>query len=86
MSYPTANVPESVERADASNRAWRTLLQGLGTDVAIAVLPLLFDAVANADTFGSREYWYALGFALAKTAAMTALAYVMRRLKPPPTG
>lgn len=69
--------------ADARNRAWRTLAQGLLLDVGVAVALLL--AVALADVQWTRAYWIALGASLGRTVAQTGVAYVMRHLKPPPT-
>lgn len=82
MSVSPLPVPPSAS-ADATNRAARTFLWGLATDVAIAVLPIAYDAVSHVDSVGTRQYWTLVGVSLGKTAAMTALSYVMRRLKPP---
>jgi hypothetical protein len=67
---------------DASNRALRTFLQGLGLDMLVAVL-LVFKTVFNdADSWSELE-WLAIGFTLAKTLAQTIYSYVMRRYLDP---
>lgn len=63
---------------DARNRALRTFLQGLGTDVAAALILLLLPAFTNANGWGDFE-WQVLGFLVVKTVAVTALSYVMRQ-------
>lgn len=71
--------------ADARNRAWRTFVQGLGTDVvgatALAVLP----ALAGQDFAWTRAYWGAVGLLAAKTAILTVVSYIARKTVPPPT-
>ena len=63
---------------DARNRALRTFLQGLGTDVTAALILLLLPVFTSANGWGDFE-WQVLGFLVAKTVAVTALSYVMRQ-------
>ena len=64
-------------RADARNRAWRTLLQGLATDVLVAIAAALLAWLPDAD-ITSREAWTVIGVTLAKTALTAAASWVMR--------
>lgn len=64
--------------ADAQNRAWRTLLQGLAIDVAVGVALAVTAFLATANDWGDME-WALLGFSVAKSAAQAIAAYVMRR-------
>ena len=64
-------------RADARNRALRTLLQGLATDVLVALAAALLAWLPDAD-ITSREAWAAIGVTLAKTALTAAASWVMR--------
>jgi hypothetical protein len=63
---------------DSRNRAYRTLLQGLATDVAAALILLLLPVVTNANGWGDFE-WRVLGFLVCKTVSVTILSYVMRQ-------
>lgn len=62
--------------ADAKDRAWRTFLQGMGIDVAIAVTLVLM--LAFTDIKWTAEYWAALGLSVGRTLLQTCVAYVMR--------
>lgn len=73
-------------RQDAKDRAWRTFLQNIGVDVAVAVGPVVYDAVAGWDGAFTAAYWVPVGVSVAKTAAVVVLAYVMRLKKPPAHG
>jgi hypothetical protein len=70
--------------ADAINRALRTLWNGVGWDIAIAV------SFALSATIGGMEWttawWSALGTALFKTIVMTITSYIARRKAAPKTG
>lgn len=68
--------------ADASNRAFRTFIQGLGLDVATAVVLVLATSVT--DMRWTKEYWFTLLALLGKTAILSAVAYAARKLMPPP--
>jgi uncharacterized membrane protein YuzA (DUF378 family) len=79
----TGVVPPSAT-ADASNRAFRTFIQGLGLDVVGSVSLALIPALAGADFAWTRTYWILVGSLAAKTALQTAISYVARRAIPPP--
>lgn len=70
-----------VVQADARNRAWRTLVQGLGYDVATAVVLVLVATVG--DLQWTRAYWITLGLAVAKSAVLSGVAYFARLLVKP---
>lgn len=71
--------------ADARNRAWRTLAQGLLVDVIAAVAMAVLPALTGGDFAWSAGYWAALGLLAAKTAVQTVVSYVARQVMPPPT-
>ncbi len=76
---PTPHTPGRADHAadphaDARNRALRTFLQGLALDALLAVCLVVYDAL-QATTID----WRLLAVTAAKTALMTAVAYVMRR-------
>ncbi len=71
-------------RTDATDRAWRTLVQGLAVDVAIAIAAALLVWLPDAD-ISSTEAWIVLGTTLAKTV-LTAVASFVMRLKVDPAG
>lgn len=66
-------------KADAKNRAARTLLQGLAIDVLIAVGTALAMWLPDA-TLTAGESWLVLGVSVGKTA-LTVLASWLMRLK-----
>jgi hypothetical protein len=80
MSVPT--YPPSAS-ADATNRAWRTFLQGLLVDVVSAVALALLPALAGAEFAWTAEYWTAVALLAGKTAVMTVVSYVSRKVVPP---
>lgn len=63
--------------ADATSRAWRTLLQGLTFDVLAAVALVIFTAVSKANAWGDLE-WSLVTFTLVKSATVAGLSYLMR--------
>jgi hypothetical protein len=65
-------------QGDARNRAFRTILQGLAVDVAVAVATVLITVFATASSWGELQ-WAVIGFSLLKTVAMAIAAYIMRR-------
>jgi hypothetical protein len=65
-------------KADAKNRAWRTTLQGLAIDVAVAVALVLVTLLAPVGGWGEIQ-WAVLGFTLFKTVLMAVAAFIMRR-------
>lgn len=74
------SLPMSV-RADASNRALRTLMQGLIIDVAVAVCLVLAPAFTSIEW--TSAYWAALGLSLARTALQSVVSYIARMVVPP---
>lgn len=62
---------------DAQNRAWRTLVQGLAFDVGTAIVLVLSTTLPGVNNWGEIE-WTIIGFSVAKSAVMAALAYLMR--------
>ena len=77
-----ADVPQPILgkalTADANNRALRTFLVGLAIDVAVAVALAVTVALQDTNGWGDLE-WGALGFLVAKTVAMTAGSYILRK-------
>ena len=67
---------------DASERAFRTLIQGLGFDVAAAVVVAL-SAVIMPGIEWTRAYWLALALAVGKSAIVSIVSYFARKLVPP---
>lgn len=78
MTYQT---PASVQ-ADAANRSFRTFVQGLLLDLAVAVVLVLATAFSAIEW--TQTYWIALGLTVAKTVLQTVVAYVMRLKVAPP--
>lgn len=70
-------------QAAAVERGTRSLYQGLGIDLAVAVAMVLLMWLPDAD-LSSRQAWLILGTAAAKSVLTAAASYVMR-LKIPPT-
>jgi len=68
---------------DARDRSWRTLIQGLGIDVATAVV--LTMAALLTDVNWTWAFWGALGLAVAKSVIQAAVAFFMRLLVKPKT-
>lgn len=77
MTPPVTRSERHALRADAKNRAWRTLLQGLATDVLVALAAVLLAWLPDAD-ITSGEAWTVIGVTLAKTALTTAASWAMR--------
>ena len=73
---------DAAKHLDAKNRAWRTLVQGLGVDVVGAVLALLSTQLV--DVRWTRAFWLALGAMVVKTIVQTVVAYISRHLIAPP--
>lgn len=70
-------------RADAANRGFRTLVQGVAIDVAIAVAVALLAWLPDAD-LSSRTAWVIFGTTLAKSVLTALASYVMRLKVTPP--
>jgi hypothetical protein len=76
-----ADTTPSVTR-DASERAFRTLLQGLLVDVLAAVGVALTAAISGGITW-TQVYWVALALAVGKSAVTAIVSYFARKLAPP---
>ena len=77
-----STTPAEATRAAAVERGTRTLWQGLGLDVAIAVAMVLLMWLPDADV-SSSEAWLVLGTALVKSVLTAVASYVLRLKKPP---
>lgn len=64
-------------KADARNRAWRTLLQGLMFDMGAASVLVGYTAISKANGWGDLE-WTLLSFTFFKSVAVSAFSYLMR--------
>lgn len=64
-------------RADARNRAFRTLLQGLVFDVSAAAILVFYTAFSRAETWSDLE-WTLIGFTVTKSVMVSGLSYLMR--------
>lgn len=80
MSGPTGEIPASVI-ASARDRSWRTILQGLGIDVATAVVMTLAVLLTRVDW--TWAFWAVLGSNVAKSVLQAAVAFFMRLLVKP---
>ena len=67
---------------DASNRALRTFLQGLGYAVLAAVVMVLYPVVTGAHSWGDFN-WPLIGFALTQAVGTAVLSYFMRKVLDP---
>lgn len=67
----------------AKERAFRTFKQQFPLDVAVFIIPLLIDVLANTNSWGTRAYWITMGVSVGKTVLSILLAYVMRIKNPP---
>jgi len=67
---------------DASERAFRTLLQGLAVDVLAGIGVALTAAVAGGIQW-TQAYWVALALAVGKSAVTAVVSYFARKLVPP---
>lgn len=87
MTTTPATTPGAVPpepRADATNRAVRTLAQGLLFDLAVVLLPIMYDLASGWDGSFDAAHWRLVGLSLLKTIVVTAIAYVMRLVRTPP--
>lgn len=75
MTYPAST------EADAKNRAWRTLGQGLLLDVATVIVVAL--AAAMTDVQWTREYWLGVAALLGKSVVQSIISYFARKVVPP---
>lgn len=63
---------------DAINRAARTLWQGVGIDIVVAVALVVGSYIATADGWGAIE-WTLLAFSVFKSVVQAVVAYITRR-------
>jgi hypothetical protein len=63
-------------KADARQRSFRSLLQGLGIDLLVALT--LSVATLIGDLRWTREYWLLLGATVLKSVVQASASYVMR--------
>lgn len=61
--------------ADATNRAWRTFLQGLAIDVLVAVAGVVYTIAMDP----TPVVWAVVAASMARTIAQSAASYIMRR-------
>lgn len=66
-----------------ASKLWgvRTFLLGLGLDVMIGVTLYLVTVIGQLEW--TKAYWIVLGLGVARSAIMSAVAYLARRLLPP---
>ena len=67
--------------ADARNRAIRTFLWGLSTDILVAVVIYLLPIFGTTATDWSTLDWKVIALTVAKTIVMTIISYVARYLR-----
>lgn len=67
---------------DARNRALRTFLVGIATDVGVALALVLYTVLGDANGWSDLD-WTVLAFTVTKTIVTSAAAYVMRRFLDP---
>lgn len=77
--YDTSN---DALKADARNRAVRTLLNGLGFTVLTAIVLVLMPVFSDAKGWDDIDLG-TLGFALFQAVGMAALSYIMRSVLDP---
>jgi hypothetical protein len=68
-------------QADARNRSFRSLIQGLALDVGVAVVLILATAFTSIEW--TPQYWKLLGLTLAKSVLQAGASYLMRVLVAP---
>lgn len=68
-------------QADARNRSFRSLVQGLALDVSVAVVLVLATAFSNLEW--TPTYWKLLGLTVAKSILQSGASYLMRVLVAP---
>jgi heme/copper-type cytochrome/quinol oxidase subunit 4 len=77
---PNTLIPPTTA-ADARNRAIRTFLGGLLAVVLAAAVPVVM--VAAGSIRWTKEWWIALGVAVAQVSLTAAISYVARYTHPP---
>lgn len=69
---------------DAKSRAWRTVMVGLGIDVATGLVLVLLPLVSNIEW--TEAYWITLGSLAAKSVLQAVVSYFFRLLVKPKVG
>lgn len=79
------NDQQLAKKADAKERSWRSLKQGLLVTVAMAVATTVLQRVSvmTGDEYMSQTAWVLLGVSVIQTAATAALSYINRYTKTP---
>jgi hypothetical protein len=72
-----------IVKKDAINRAVRTLIQGILTDILVAVGLVL--VAASTSIVWTSEWWLGLAVLLGKTIVTSVISYVARFLTTPKT-
>lgn len=65
-------------QADASNRGWRSLAQGLAIDIAVGVALVLASLIGPWGQWGDVQ-WAIMSFSVAKSVMQAVCAFVLRR-------
>lgn len=76
-------MPSTATQADAANRGFRTLIQGVAIDVAVAVAAVLLLWLPDAN-FADEAAWVMLGTSVGKSVLTAVASYVMRLKVQPP--
>lgn len=74
---PATRAARHALKVDAKNRAWRTLLQGLGFSVASALVVALWTAVTTSASWGELGATV-VGFSFFQSIAVAGLSWLMR--------
>lgn len=69
-------------QADARNRAWRTLLQGLGIDIVVALVAVLTPLLTDVEW--TAAFWTGVAALAGKSVVQAVVAFVARKVVPPP--
>lgn len=80
MTNPVTN-PTPAAAADARERSFRSLLQGLGIDVATALVLAL--SVLLTTTEWTKAFWVTLAYSVGKSVVQATVSYFMRLLVKP---
>lgn len=71
----------AVVESDAKTRGWRSFVQGLLIDVAVAATVFLVSVISDLEW--TRVYWVVLGLGLAKSVVQGIVSYFARKLITP---
>lgn len=84
MSNVTPAPSTGQVKSAAAERATRTILQGLGLDLLVAIALALGAWLPDSDVTDGGQ-WAILGVSLVKTVLQAIVAYVLRIKRPPAT-